>query len=180
MSFPSAFRNTVGMEGRYSNNLNDSGGETMFGITSRVARANGYAGAMDQMPIDTARMIYKSQYWDLLKLDNIVSLSERVADELFDTAVNCGAGVAGGFFQSTLNVLNLKGTLYADMKVDGIVGPVTVAAFRAFLGRRGMQGEVVMLKALNCLQGARYVGLAEKREKDEEFVYGWLLNRVAL
>src|SRR3972149_8205021 len=119
MSFPSALRNTVGMEGRYSNNLNDSGGETMFGITSRVARANGYAGAMDQMPIDTARMIYKSQYWDLLKLDNIVSLSERVADELFDTAVNCGVGVAGGIFPGILDVVNFKRKPYARLKGEG-------------------------------------------------------------
>jgi len=35
-----------------------------------------------------------------------------------------------------------------------------------------------MVLALNCLQGAFYVELAEKREKDERFVYGWLLNRV--
>jgi len=178
MSFPSAFRRTVGLEGRYSNNPADSGGETMFGITVRVARANGYAGPMDQMPIDTAREIYKKQYWDLLKLDQIVVLSEKVADELFDTGVNCGVAVAGKFFQRALNVFNKKGFMYADVMADGVVGPVTVAAFRLFMNNRGEQGEKVMLKALNGLQAARYIDLAEEREKDEEFVFGWILNRV--
>ena len=42
-----------------------------------------------------------------------------------------------------------------------------------------LDGEVVLVRALNSLQGAFYVELAEKRQKDEAFVYGWLLNRVA-
>ncbi len=35
-----------------------------------------------------------------------------------------------------------------------------------------------MLKALNCTQGERYLELAEKREANESFVYGWLEERV--
>ena len=37
-----------------------------------------------------------------------------------------------------------------------------------------------MLKALNCLQGERYIGLAEGRPANEEFVWGWIKNRVDL
>ncbi|WP_275673085.1 putative peptidoglycan-binding domain-containing protein, partial [Escherichia coli] len=41
-------------------------------------------------------------------------------------------------------------------------------------------GERVMLTALNCTQGDRYLELAEKREANESFVYGWLKERVAV
>ena len=55
-----------------------------------------------------------------------------------------------------------------------------LAALRAFLGRRGDAGERVLLKALNCLQGARYIDLAQRRSANESFLYGWIANRVAL
>jgi hypothetical protein len=51
---------------------------------------------------------------------------------------------------------------------------------KAYLARRGPGGEVVLLKALNVLQGERYIEIAEKRPAAEDFVYGWLANRVAL
>ena len=41
-------------------------------------------------------------------------------------------------------------------------------------------GEHVMLRALNCLQGAFYINLSRSRQKDETFLYGWLDNRVAI
>jgi hypothetical protein len=37
-----------------------------------------------------------------------------------------------------------------------------------------------MLKALNCLQGERYIRIAEGRAASEDFVFGWLANRIAL
>src|SRR5690625_2900639 len=41
---------TIRVEGAYSNNPADKGGETMYGITVSVARANGYSGPMANMP----------------------------------------------------------------------------------------------------------------------------------
>ena len=47
--------------------------------------------------------------------------------------------------------------------------------------RRGRkEGEQVLVKALNCLQGERYIKLAEKRQKNESFVFGWLGTRIEL
>jgi hypothetical protein len=34
------------------------------------------------------------------------------------------------------------------------------------------------LKALDALQGERYIRLAERRPANEAFLYGWLANRV--
>ncbi|ELR7144650.1 hypothetical protein QRK96_004328, partial [Escherichia coli] len=42
----------------------------------------------------------------------------------------------------------------------------------------GRDGELVMLTALNCTQGGRYLELAEKREANELFIYGWMKGRV--
>ena len=62
MSIDSLIDGVIGREGRYSNNPADRGGETMWGITAAVARANGYAGAMRDMPRETAKDIYHRRY----------------------------------------------------------------------------------------------------------------------
>lgn len=167
----------IRVEGGYVNDPRDSGGETNFGITVAVARANGYNGAMRDMPRSVAFDIYSARYWDAVKGDNLVKLSEHVAEEVVDTSVNMGPGRAGKFLQRALNVLNKRGSLYRDLAVDGAIGKATLSALRAYLGSRD---EETLVKALNCLQGAYYITLAERREKDERFVYGWFKNRVVL
>jgi len=165
-------------EGGYVNDPSDSGGETNFGITVAVARANGYAGNMRDMSRAVAFNIYSSAYWDALNLDRVEALSPAIAEELADTAVNMGVGKAAEFFQRSLNALNDGARLYPDLKLDLSIGPATIAAFSKFLDGRGTKGVVIMLRALNSLQGAFYIGLAERRVKDEKFLAGWLLNRV--
>ena len=51
-------------------------------------------------------------------------------------------------------------------------------ALRRLLAVRGAAGEGVLLKALNALQGARYIELAEGRAANESFLFGWLDARV--
>ena len=177
-AFDRALKHTLGIEGDYSDDPRDSGGATKWGVTESVARAFGYSGAMQDLPVTLARVIYQQNYWDILKLDLISEISDDISSEMFDTAVNCGVGFAGKNFQRSLNALNRNGKDYPDLVVDGLIGRMTVTAFRAFIDKRGVDGETVLLRALNCLQGARYIKLAESRPKDERFVYGWFLNRV--
>lgn len=179
-AFEQAFAKTVGVEGDYSDDPADSGGPTRFGITERLARANGYMGEMRLLPFSFAKEIYQAQFWDALKLDAIAGLSAPIAEEVFDTAVNCSPGFAGTTLQRALNVLNRGATDYGDVEADGLVGAITVAAMRAYLVKRGKDGETVLLRALNSLQGARYIELGETRPKDEAFTYGWFLNRVRI
>lgn len=179
MGFDEAVDRVLGHEGGYSNDPKDSGGETNWGITVGVARACGYDGAMAEMPRSEAKRIYRVMYWDAMRLDEVAQLSDLIAFELFDTAVNQGTQRAGVYLQRALNVLNQEESLYKDIKVDGQVGPVTIAALREYLARRRDGGALVLLRALNCLQGAFYIELAERRSKDERFVFGWLLNRVS-
>lgn len=178
MSFFLAFKRTIGVEGKYSNNPNDSGGETMYGITKRVAVANGYTGEMKNLSLVRAADIAKVQYWDLLNLDKIDSLSSEIAVELFDTGYNAGIATAGRFLQRALNAFNRQQKDYQDITVDGVVGPLTVSNLRAFLTKRKDHGEAVMLRALNALQGSYYLSLVEQRPKDEDFIFGWFSTRL--
>lgn len=114
-SFDDAFDALIGNEGGYSNNAADPGGETMWGVTARVARASGYAGAMRDLPRDTAKAIAKKLYWDPLRLDE---LDSRVAFQIFDANYNGGHPV-----------IWMQGA--AGAKVDGLLGPATVAAVQA-------------------------------------------------
>jgi lysozyme family protein len=170
----------IGAEGGFTNNPNDPGGPTMWGITERVARANGYNGPMGVMPRQTAKDIYFAQYVQKPGFGAVMQLSGAIAAELVDTGVNMGVAVASLMLQRCLNALNGQGAYYPDIKADGDVGPATITALRAFLAKRGTIGEGVMLKALNCLQGERYIEIAEKRTASEDFLFGWLRTRVAI
>lgn len=167
-------------EGGYVNDPRDAGGETNFGVTLKVARANGYAGPMRLLPEGTARAIYRKRYVDEPGFGDVLAVYPRVGEELVDTGVNMGTAVAATFLQRALNALNDQGKHYPDIRVDGDCGPGTLKALRAFRAKRGAAGETVLLRALNCLQGERYIDLAEKRAANEAFLYGWLGNRVAL
>lgn len=178
--FDRALAHTLGIEGDFSNHVSDSGGETRYGVTKAVARAFGYAGDMRDLPLALAKRIYMEQYWIPVKGDAIAVLSEKLAIEIFDSAVNCGVPTASRWLQRCLNVLNRQGKDYADVEVDGRIGRMTTTALTTYLSRRGSTGEVVLLRLMNCLQGAFYVDLAERRSKDEDFMFGWARTRVEI
>jgi lysozyme family protein len=169
----------IGREGRYVNDPRDAGGETNWGITIATARGNGYSGSMRDMPRSAAAEIYRRRYVVGPGFDKIAVLSEAIAAELVDTGVNMGPKVAAGFLQRALNVFNNQGRDYPDISADGAAGPGTRAALKAFLDKRGSQGEKVMLAALNALQGERYISLGEGKQTNEAFEFGWFANRVA-
>ncbi len=114
-SFDDAFKALIGSEGGYSFNPADPGGETMWGVTARVARAFGYAGAMKDLPLATAKEIAKMKYWDPLRLDEF---DPRVAFQIFDANYNGG-----------LVVLWMQKASGADE--DGKFGQATVDAVKA-------------------------------------------------
>ena len=165
-------------EGGYSNHPADKGGPTRWGITERVARAHGYGGAMENLPRSDAAAIYRQLYWDGPALPQVARHAPKLAGELFDTGVNMGPVVAARFLQRALNALNRGARDYEDVPVDGAIGRRTLAALAAFVARRGAAGEDVLLKAVEALQGERYLRLAEQRPANEAFLYGWLANRL--
>ena len=169
---------TIGKEGGYSDHPADKGGPTRWGITERVARRNGYSGAMRELPREKAVEIYRREFLIEPGFDKVAELLPRVAEELFDTGVNMGPAVPALWLQEWLNAFNSSERLYADIREDADIGPATLAALAAYKRSRGAAAETVMLKALNGSQTERYKELAVSRKGNEAFVFGWLSNRV--
>ena len=166
-------------EGGFVDHPADRGGATKFGITEAVARAHGYGGPMSLLPRDQASAIYTRLYWLRPRFSEVARRAPRIAAELFDTGANMGPGVAATFLQRSLTALNRNAKDYPDLVPDGRVGSATLEALDRFLDVRGAAaGETVLLKALEALQGERYLRLAEKRPANEAFLYGWLANRI--
>ncbi|HEY8386218.1 MAG TPA: glycosyl hydrolase 108 family protein [Porticoccaceae bacterium] len=117
MNFDQCFERLIGHEGGYSNHPNDPGGETMWGITKRVAVENGYTGPMRALTREQAKSIYKRAYWDKAKADQY---DGAISFQLFDAAVNHGITQAIKFLQRAVGTT-----------ADGIVGPKTLAAIAA-------------------------------------------------
>jgi lysozyme family protein len=115
-NFDTAFTQLLGSEGSYSNHPDDPGGETMWGITIKVARLNGYDGNMKDMPVETAKAIYRKHYW----LPAFDDLPYAVAFQVFDGAVNSGVAQSVKWLQRAVGVAN-----------DGNLGPATMAAVKA-------------------------------------------------
>lgn len=86
-NFDIAITALIENEGKYSNNPADPGGETMYGITKRVAVKHGYAGDMHDLPLDLAKSIAKSEYWDACGCDE---LADRLDFQVFDASYNSG------------------------------------------------------------------------------------------
>jgi lysozyme family protein len=168
----------IDREGGFVNNAADRGGATRFGITEAVARANGYTGDMRHFARPAAVAIYRRLYWTAPGLDRVTAHAPRLAAELFDTAVNMGPAVAVTFLQRALTALNRGGRDYPDLACDGRVGAQTLDALASFLASRGPTAETVLIRAVEALQGERYLSLAEHRPANEAFLYGWLANRV--
>ena len=113
-------------------------------------------------------LFYEIRFWDNMNLDNIGD--QTIANEMFDTGVNQGYKTAVKYFQEALNLTNY----YEDSNnvvVDGAVGPKTINAFKKHRRKSNV------LKAMNILQGMRYVKICRENPIQEKFFNGWL-NRV--
>lgn len=110
--FMIAFKRTGGWEGFYSNNKNDPGGETLYGI-SRVTGAHfpEFWKLVDEFKRNQTPSLrfpenmrgnqtllgmlppyYEKNYWRPLRLDEIIN--QGIANQVYDISVNKGQGVA--------------------------------------------------------------------------------------
>lgn len=114
IDFDAAFEILIGHEGSYSDHSADPGGKTRYGVTERVARANGYTGDMRDLPLDFAKGVYRRSYWDAVRADD---LPESIRFHVFDAAVNSGPVQAAKWLQQA-----------AGVATDGKIGPQTIGA----------------------------------------------------
>lgn len=166
-------------EGGYVDHPHDKGGPTKYGITQQVARAYGYMGAMQELSITVARQIYRERYWFAPKFHDVNQRSKTIAEEMLDTGVNMGTGVAAKFLQRALNTLNVQERHYPDIVADGAIGRMTLYALDQFLMKRGEDGVKVLVRMLNGQQSVRYIEISEANKAQESFQFGWQLHRVS-
>ena len=117
MNFDTCFAKLLGHEGDYSDHHDDPGGRTRFGITEAVARRAGYRGDMRELPLDLAKRIYREEYWNAVRADELPAGIRLV---MFDAAVNSGVGQAIRWLQRAVGAVD-----------DGVLGPKTMASLGA-------------------------------------------------
>lgn len=174
-------RDKTSIEAGYVDDPDDSGGITNHGITKTLADQYkttlktkfGWDGNMRNLTTEMAFFIYKTHFWDKMKLDEVMKRSVFLADRLFDLGINAGKTVAVKNLQRYLNVMNNRQTYWKDIDADGAMGPKSLAALDAYIAKRGATGKDYLIDAMLDMQSTYYIELAERREKDEKFIYGW-------
>ncbi|MFH4094328.1 putative peptidoglycan-binding domain-containing protein, partial [Acinetobacter baumannii] len=51
-------------------------------------------------------------------------------------------------------------------------------ALKTYVVKRGKEGEKVLVRVLNIMQGQRYIEICERNPSQEQFFYGWIANRI--
>ena len=160
MSFERAFAATMQVEGGYA--IVD-GHETFMGI-DRVrqpqwdgwpvideARLHGEPLSIAPGLADLVRQFYRVRFWNAMRCNQLDTISQEVAEELFEAGVNCGTGNGIRFLQRALNALNSRGRIYPDLYVDGAIGPKTIQAVAACIKARSPR---ILVK---CQNGEQYI-----------------------
>ncbi len=164
-NFMRAIEKTLGHEGGYINHPNDKGGETNWGITIAVARANGYKDKIKDMSREVAIGFYKLIYWDKLNLDKVNN--QAIAEIIFDLSVNTGISSAGKKAQEMINFM----TKEKDIEVDGDIGSITLRKLNDIDTSRERELAILLL---TFIQGEHYLNCMRNREENEAFALGWL------
>ena len=159
--FEKIFDYLLMVEGGYSNDKYDAGGETKYGITEEDARKYGYKGRMRDLQLGIAKDIYNKNYYQKNCLNTLKS--DKIALSVCDFIVNAGVWGAKKA-QAALNELGF------DLRVDGILGTKSLAALNEV-------DENKFLEKYHDLQRRYYRVLVANKPSQKKFLTGWL-NRV--
>lgn len=162
---------------RFTNNPNDPGGATKWGVTLYELKNTGlhdpdgtlfgdvnHDGRVDiedikSLTLETAEQYYRWKWWEHYRFDRLVV--QVVATKVFDTSVNMGGVPAIKILQRSVNTLNGK------LVEDGILGDNTVLGANA-------ADHFKLLEQYRAFQAERYMWLISRNPKLREFRNGWL------
>lgn len=193
MEFDAEYDRLIKVEGGWSKDPDDPGGETYKGIArafhpawegwAEIDRMKAQAQAVGpaflaalaaSTELDAmCRAFYRREFWDRLTCD---AMPPALAGEMFEQAVNLGTNQAVKHLQMVLNAVNYGQTYYMDLMVDGKHGSKTLAALQSAISAG--KGKA-LLAGVNALQGAYYIGKGLESPAKRKYVNGWLAQRVA-
>jgi len=160
--FEKAYRFTRKEEGGFSDDKDDKGHQTKYGITTKTFVAAQGAGLIDRslrsvrdITPDDAKRVYREWYWKQIKGDE---LPQELATVLFDTAVNSGPPAATKKLQEVLKIAP-----------DGRMGPKTLDAIKNYQGN--------LARDLVDARLRKYEGIVENDSTQKKFIKGWR-NRI--
>jgi lysozyme family protein len=174
----------VNIEGGYSDNPADKGGETNYGITASTlnsAKVKGWIPfnvTLQNLKIEHAKIIYKKGYWDVVKADSLPHPLDLI---IFDMAVNHGPSAAVKLLQQSLNSILKAGP---SLVVDGIIGPKTLTAVKDVVSMdHNMWLQPNALVRYLCIDVLMnrvelYTSIIASDRTQEKFFKGWVVNRV--
>ena len=139
-------------EGGYVNHPKDPGGETNLGVTKRVYEEWGGTKDMKDLLVEDVAPIYRKNYWDKLKGDDLPSGLDLC---VFDFGVNAGPGRAAKYLQTMIGTV-----------ADGGIGPNTLKKVNEYVEKHGL--EVTIRDYQN-----RRLGYYESLSTFETFGRGW-------
>lgn len=125
-NYDSAFHLLLELEGYYSNDADDTGGETMYGITkNNFPQEYAYISSLKtkQEKLTFAKNFYLKNFWTALDCDNLPDKYDIVA---FQLGVNTGASRAKRMIELTTD---WKDLLFYQLKFYAEIGKGTNLKF---------------------------------------------------
>jgi lysozyme family protein len=161
--FDTAIAYVLKWEGGYSNDPNDEGGETNFGISRRS-----YPTGVDikNLTVEQAKAIYRRDFWDRYQLSAITN--PPLAIKILDILVNMGGDkpVAGRKSGATVIQEALCNTGH-PVAVDGQFGTATLAAIN-------QSNYIDLLMEIRAQESVHYASLVLHNPSEREFLLGWM------
>ena len=131
-NFMAALKQTLLDEGgdKLTDDPDDPGGRTKFGITQRFLTAIG-GGKVDDLDETKATAIYYQHWWLEYHFDELAVDATSVAAKVFNFAVNAGPKAAFLCLQRAMIANDIP------IKDDGVLGPITRGVLATFLKKNG-------------------------------------------
>ncbi|MFA5049316.1 MAG: glycosyl hydrolase 108 family protein [Patescibacteria group bacterium] len=151
--FPQIFDYLLNIEGLYSDDPDDPGSETKYGISKASFPDEDIANLTKAR----AEYLYRKNYWERYRCNLIQS--PLLAAEVFVAVVNVNGAKVIKYLQTACNNLG------AGLKVDGLIGPATLDFINNFRHSKAI---------VAAFEGEMYKHYCNQGKK--KYISGWLIR----
>ena len=190
--FKQILQNVLINEGTYVNDPEDRGGETYFGISRKYhphwegwiiideikENNDNWIEILKNKNIPNKKLknylieFYKENFWNKIKGDKILEISEKIAFYLFDTAVNMGWKTSAKYLQTAINDLYNKFNINKKIVVDGLIGNKTLSALKEVFNYSSCEYEILL--EIIKERSIGYAKIVAHNPSQSKFIKGWI------